>query len=95
VSLPDPDHVPPGPGRPHEQSLATTSIVIYATLALLALTIPRGLLNWSRNFDPNPLQQFVQAVALTVQSASRDLYLDRPYIWGRDLFLQATSKRED
>jgi hypothetical protein len=95
VSLPDPDHIPPGPGRPQEQSLTTTSIVIYATLILLALTIPRGLANWSRNFDPNPLQQLVQEVALRVQSASRDLFLDRPYIWGRDLFLRMTSKRDE
>ena len=95
MSLPDPDHIPPGPGRPQERSLRTTTVVIYATLVLLALTIPRGLVNWSRNFDPNPLQQFVQEVALRTQSASRDLYLDRPYIWGREAFLRMTSKREE
>ena len=95
MSLSDLDHVPPGPGRPQEHSLATTSVVIYATLVLLWLTIPRGLVNWSRNFDPNPLQQFVQEVALTAQSASRDLHLDRPFIWGRERFLTLTGKRDD
>jgi len=95
VPLPDPDDVPPGPGRPQEQSLATTSVVIYATLVLLAITIPRGLVNWTRNFDPNPLQEVVLRFAQTVQLGSRQLRLDVPYAKGRELFLYLTGKQDD
>ena len=95
MTLPDPDHVPPGPGSPQAHSLRTTSIVIFATLALLAITIPRGLVNWTRNFDPNPLQEALYDFALTVQQGSRQLGLDQPYVRGRELFLQLTGKRDD
>ena len=33
--------------------------MIYATLALLALTIPRALVNWSRDLSPGLLQEDV------------------------------------
>jgi hypothetical protein len=95
VSLPDPDHIPLGAGRPQRRPLATTSVVIYATLVLLAITIPRGLVNWSRNFDPNPVQEVVLRFAQGLQSASRQLGLDLPYAHGRALFLRMTGKQDD
>jgi hypothetical protein len=95
VTLPDPDHIPPGPGLRQEQPLRTSTVVIYATLVLLALTIPRGLVNWSRNFDPNPLQQATYSVAQWIQLASRQLGLDLPYAHARALFLKLTGKQED
>jgi len=95
VTLRDPDHVPLGVGRPQEKPLTTTSVVIYATLVLLALTVPRGLVNWSKNFEPNPAQQLLQSFATEVQSASRLLHLDWPYARGRELFLQLTGKQDD
>jgi len=95
LSLADPDHVPLGVGRPQERPLATTSVVVYATLALLALAIPRGLVNWSRNFDPNPLQELLMSTALQLQSVSRDIGVNWPYVRGRELFLRLTGKRDD
>jgi hypothetical protein len=95
VPLPDPDHISPGPGHPQEHSLVTTSIVIYATLALLAITIPRGLVNWTRNFDPNPLQETVLRFAQTVQQGSRQLGLDLPYAKAREVFLTLAGKQDD
>ena len=94
MTLPDPDHIPLRPGRP-QRSIATSAIVIYATLILLAITIPRGLVNWSRNFDPNPLQEALYSFALTVQQGSRQLGLDQPYVHGRALFLKLTGKPDD
>jgi hypothetical protein len=47
LSLPDTDHIALGPGRPQQRPLCTTAVVIYGTLALLALAVPRGLVNWS------------------------------------------------
>jgi hypothetical protein len=95
VSLPDPDHVPPGVGRPQEHPLTSTSVVIYATLVLLALTVPRGLVNWSKNFEPNPAQQMLLRVADAIQSVSQRTGADWPYLRGRELFLQLTGKRDD
>ena len=95
MTLRDPDHVPLGVGRPQERPLTTTSVVIYATLVLLALTVPRGLVNWSKNYDPNPVQQVLQSFATGIQSASRSFGLDWPYTRGRELFLQLTGKRDD
>jgi hypothetical protein len=41
MSLQDPDHVPLPPGKPLHHPLAAAMVVTYATLALLALTVPR------------------------------------------------------
>ena len=95
MSLPDTDHIPPGAGRPQDRPLATTSVVIYATLALLALTIPRALVNWSRDFDPNPVQELLMRTAQGLQSLSRDIGANWPYVHGRELFLRMTGKRDD
>jgi hypothetical protein len=95
MSLPDPDHIPLGTGRPQDRPLASTSAVIYVTLALLAITIPRGLVNWTRNFDPNPVQEVGLRFAQAVQSVSRQVGLDLPYVRGREAFLELTGKRDD
>jgi 4-amino-4-deoxy-L-arabinose transferase-like glycosyltransferase len=95
LSLPDPDHIPLGAGRPQARPLLTTSVVIYATLVLLALAVPRALVNWSKNFEPNPAQDVLLRGAQAVQSLSQRLHLDRPYARGRELFLQLTGKQDD
>jgi hypothetical protein len=95
LSLPDTDHIALGPGRPQERPLRTTAIVIYGTLALLALAVPRGLVNWSKNFEPNAAQEVLLRVAEAVQSVSQRLGADWPYRRGRAIFLNATGKREE
>jgi len=95
LSLPDPDHIPLGPGRPQMRPLRTASVVIYATLLVLALAVPRGLVNWAKNFEPNPAQAALLHAAEAVQSLSQWLRLDRPYARGRALFLRLTGKRDD
>lgn len=95
MSLSDPDHIPPMPGKPQRYPLGAAAAVIYGTLALLALTVPRGLTNWSRDLDPGTGQVVMLDVALAIQSASRALGADRPYVAARALFLKATGKTED
>jgi hypothetical protein len=95
LSLPDTDHIALGPGRPLERPLRTTAIVIYATLALLALAVPRGLVNWSKNFEPSAAQDVLLHTAEALQSFSQRLGADWSYRRGRDFFLRATGKRED
>jgi hypothetical protein len=95
VSLPDPDHVPETPGRPQARPLKTTSLVIYATLILLAITIPRALVNWSKNFEPNATQEATLRVAEAIHSLSRRIGADRLFARGREVFLEETGKRDD
>jgi hypothetical protein len=95
MSLSDPDHIPPMPGKPARYPVGAAAVVIYGTLLLLALAIPRGLVNWSRDVEPGERQVVMLDVALAVQSAARSLGVDRPYEAARDLFLRATGKSED
>jgi hypothetical protein len=69
--------------------------VIYATLALLALAIPRGLLNWSRDMEPGPRRQAALTVAQEIERLSSWSRIDEPYRQAREVFLEATGKSED
>jgi hypothetical protein len=91
----DPDHLPAQPGSPQRQPLVTTSVVIYATLVLLAITIPRGLVNWAKNFEPSAPQAIVLNVAESIASLSHRIGADWAFARCRDLFLRATGKSED
>jgi hypothetical protein len=95
VSPSDPDHIPPVPGKPQRKPLVAAAAVIYGTLLLLALTVPRGLVNWSRDIEPGQRQVVMLDVALAIQSAARSLGADRPYEAVRELFLKTTGKTED
>ena len=44
-----------GQGTAH--TVRTAAVIIYATLALLVLTIPQSLPNWLRDMEENPVQQ--------------------------------------
>ena len=95
MTIPDPDHVPPVPGKPLRHPLTAAAVVIYGTLALLALTVPRGLLNWSRDLDPSGPQRLMLTAAQAIQTFARVSGADWPYYHGRDAFLTATGKSED
>jgi hypothetical protein len=95
VSHSDLEHIPPGAGVPLKRPLLTTSIVIYATYALLALTIPRSLVNWVKNFEPNKAQSVALDATEGLAAVSRSIGADRPFAFGRELFLRVTGKRDD
>ncbi len=95
MSISDPDHMPTTQGLPQQRPLLTTSVVIYATLALLAVTIPRGLVNWAKNFEPSAPQQVVLQIAEAISVASHRIGADRAFGEARELFLRVTGKRED
>ena len=89
------DHLEPGPGIPLRHPLRTTSVVVYATLALLALTIPRSLVNWVKGYEPNNTQILALHAAEELAAFSHHIRADRPFAVGRDWFLRTTGKRED
>jgi hypothetical protein len=95
MSLQDPDHVPLPPGKPLHHPLAAAMVVTYATLALLALTVPRGLVNWSRDMQPGARQHAVLAAAQAIERFSGWTGIDRPYERARKIFLDTTGKSED
>jgi hypothetical protein len=95
MRLPDPDHVPRALGTPLRHPLAVAAVVIYGTLGLLALTVPRGLLNWSRDLDPGDVQRIALSVGQAIQTFARASGADWPYYQLRDAFLKATGKSED
>jgi hypothetical protein len=95
MSLPDPGHAAPEPSKPLVHPLGAAMVVVYATLGLLALTIPRGLVNWSRDMEPGARQQAMLSVAREIARFSGWVGLDRPYERAREVFLDATGKSED
>jgi hypothetical protein len=76
-------------------SLRTIAIIVYVTLAILALAIPQAAVNWLTEFSPGRSRDTALVVARGVQDVSQALRLDVPYREGRRLFLAITDKRDD
>ena len=73
----------------------TAAVVIYATLALLILTIPQALPNWLRDMEENPVQEVLLRAATGAQAASQAIGLDVPYRRARAAFHAWTGKADD
>ncbi len=97
MSLSDPqiDHVALAPGKPLLHPLAASATVIYATLLLLGLAVPSGLVNWARDMEPGARQQTVLASAQAIERFSSWAGINRPYELAREIFLDAAGKSED
>jgi hypothetical protein len=72
----------------------TAAMVIYATFALLILTIPQSLPNWLRDMEENPVQQVLLRAASGVQAAAQAVGLDVPYRRARAAFHAWTGKED-
>jgi hypothetical protein len=73
----------PQPAHP----LRTAAIIIYATLALLALTIPQSLTNWLSDMNGNPAQETALRGAEVLRNASESTGVAGVYQRARDKFL--------
>ena len=82
-----------GQGTAH--TVRTAAVVIYATLALLIVTIPQSLPNWLRDMEENPVQQVLLHAASGVQAAAQAVGLDVPYRRARAAFHAWTGKEDD
>jgi hypothetical protein len=80
---------------PRTSPLKAAAIVVYATFALLAFTIPQAVPNWLKNMDPGPAQSFFLDTALAVQEFSNRMGANWPYFTARRIFLETTGKSED
>ncbi len=80
-------------GSPHP--LRATAIVIYLTLALLAVTIPQSLVNWLRDMNGNPAQETLLRGAEALQSVADDSGVAAVYRRIRALFLAVRDKEDE
>jgi hypothetical protein len=72
-----------------------TAIVVYATLALLAFTIPGNLVNWLKGLRPSAAQEMLIPYAERLERESERVGADGPYKLVRGLFLKFTGKDDD
>jgi hypothetical protein len=83
------------PGQGGGRPVRTAAVIIYATLALLILTIPQSLPNWLRDREESPVQQVLLHAASGVQAASEAIGLDVPYRRARAAFRAWAGKEDD
>ena len=69
------------------KALRTAAIVIYATLALLTLTIPQSVSNWLSDMNGNPVQEAALRAAEGLRNASEAIGVAGVYQRARDKFL--------
>jgi hypothetical protein len=80
--------------RPAGQ-VRTAAIVIYATLALLAVTIPQSLVNWLGDMNSNPVEEVLLRGAEALQRVSDASGIAGPYQRARDLFIALSGAQDD
>jgi hypothetical protein len=79
--------------RPHPAGqLRTATIVIYATLALLAVTIPQSVVNWLAD---NPAQETALRGAEALRNLSQRAGVATVYQRARDLFIAISGVEPD
>ena len=81
---------PPNPDQPRPYPLRTAVIVIYATFALLAVTIPQSLVNWLGDMRSNLVQETLLVGARSLQSIAEQTGVATPYRRARELFNTTT-----
>ena len=67
--------------------LRTAAIVIYATLALLAVTIPQSIENWLADMNGNPVEDAALRGAEVLRNLSQRAGVAAVYQQARDIFI--------
>jgi hypothetical protein len=83
------------PSRASARPLRTAAVVIYATLALLAIAVPQSPANWLRDMKSSAIQETLLRGAEALEAASRRAGIDLPYRRARALFLAFAGKEEN
>jgi hypothetical protein len=81
------------PPRARSQ-IRTAAIVIYATLAIVSLCIPRGVSDWVAQLGSEHAREVLLPVANCVHWVSTLSGAYRPYAVARKLFLSMSGKEE-
>jgi hypothetical protein len=82
--------------RPHPAGqLRTATIVIYATLALLAVTIPQSVVNWLADMNANPVQETALRGAEVLRNLSQRAGVATVYQHARAIFVAISGVEPD
>ena len=76
-------------------NLRTAAIVIYATLALLAVTIPQSIENWLADMNGNPVQETALRGAEVLRNLSQRAGVATVYQRARDIFIAISGAEPD
>ena len=82
-------------GPRSNSALSTTAIVIYATLALLAVTIPQSVVNWLADMNGNPAEDTALRGAEILQNMSQRAGVAAVYQRARDIFIAVSGAEPD
>jgi hypothetical protein len=82
------------PPRP-ASALRTASIVIYATLMLLAVTIPQSVVNWLADMNANPVQETALRGAEVLGNLSKRTGVLTVYQRARAIFIAISGVEPD
>ena len=75
--------------------LRTASIVLYVTLALLAVTIPQSVENWLADMNGNPVEETALRGAEVLRNLSERAGIAGVYRRGRDIFTAFSGTEPD
>jgi len=76
-------------------TLRTAAIVIYATLALLAVTIPQSVVNWLADMNGNPVEDTALRGAQLLLNLSQRAGVATVYQRARDIFIAISGAEPD
>ena len=76
-------------------ALRTAAIVIYATLALLAVTIPQSIENWLADMNGNPVEDAALRGADVLRNLSQRAGVATVYQRARDIFIAISGAEPD
>ena len=82
------------PPRP-ANALRTATIVIYATLALLAVTIPQSVVNWLADMNDNPVQETALRGAEVLRNLAQRSGVPTVYQRARGIFIPISGVEPD
>jgi hypothetical protein len=90
-------HVNPSAFEParSRSALRTAAIVIFATLALLAITIPQSVVNWLNDMNGNPVQETALRGAEVLRDLSQRAGVATVYQRARDIFIAISGTEPD
>jgi hypothetical protein len=76
-------------------ALRTAAIVIYATLVLLAVTIPQSIENWLADMNGNPVEDTALRGAEVLRNLSQRAGVATVYQRARDIFIAISGAEPD
>ena len=82
---------PPRPANPQRSA----AIVLYATLALLAVTIPQSVVNWLADMNSNPVEETALRGAQLLRNLSQGTGVAPVYQRARDVFIAISGAKPD